>query len=191
MEKADINNKTVRLNKDAVGISAVGQKETFESLGFAFFDANDGSNFCYVALPDGWQLDQDGIERDFFRFLDESGNYRGAAYRGEKIELYHYYDVYKVKESHTFPSYTDYTIVYFGPFNLIEFSPLYVAGQVPLVKHQATKEERRRNSEVYRRRVKQLEASAEAFGNENYPNYKNPAAYWPTKALADDQGPTR
>lgn len=181
----------IRISKAAIGIAKAGEKEVFESLGFTFSDAKDGSNFCYVKLPEGWQLDQDGFERDFYRFLDEAGNYRGAAYRGESIELYRYYDVRKVKESHNFPSRTDYTIVYFGPFNLTEFGPLYVAGQVPLVKHQATQEERRRDSEVYRRRIQKLEAAAEVFGNENYPDYKNPGAYWPTKTLTDGQGPTR
>lgn len=160
------------------------EKKKLAELGFTFSEPDKFTGACSAYLPDNWSLEYPSyspIGRG--HVLDEKGRLRVVSdyndiVREPTVRLlcrYMYYrkfidKEYKIEE------------IYFGN----EKEKIFVAGQL-VHKSNMSREE----AIEYFEREKALAVAVEKFAQENYPDYLDPAAYWDSEVLADDQEPKR
>lgn len=162
LEKMEYEGQSTAVNNTMLAIDMKPEKEVWEKLGFSFSEISGDDVLCKAKLPTGWCLNS--TEHPMWNnIVDNKGNvrasmfYKAAFYDRSahmNLETRYRLDRDYIDE--------DTVEVYFGNKN----EKLFVAG-----KYSYSEDDAYEKSE----KCYQL---AEDFANKNYPDWKNPLAYW-------------
>lgn len=165
-------------------------REQYETLGFVFGEPfADDPLFCFVTMPQGWTKcrTNHSMHNDI---VDAAGNVRGsffykAAFYDRKADLYAPNIRYRIREHYDGPrtedSYDRHKVVHYEVIDTARADTVLhtVSRRVNAVPpskggdHQAFWSEREQLTE-------QVFAECKVWLTDHFPDWTNPAAYWPT-----------
>lgn len=161
------------LKKVTMAKDMMPSKEYWEKLGFQFEDIPGDNVLCNAILPKNWNL----IEDDYYIYsyiFDSEGRKRGSmrydytdSFRYATMSLDRRYGVNKIIISSD--EISKVYEVFFGNSQ----EKLFIAGTLYYSKP-STEQERHSNKKIR----KELENKAKKYGDEFYPNWQDPLAYW-------------
>jgi len=170
------------------GINVLKEQEAYEKLGFEIVKIDGNDNLVMAYLPNGWHKEL--VNKDTIKIYDDNGNYRCESKRynfgkGMEVntELKRKYDVHEYYRG----ALLQHTKFYFGEEPLDSFTPgkqLFVGGTAyDGIEYNQINE----YASLYSEQCMRYTKECEAYGDKNYPNWRDYDAYWTTKNLKNDK----